>query len=216
MTTVTTLNAERSFTGARTYLVADLIATGLFGLEGAVAGAAAGLDLLGIVAVGFSTAAVGGILRDILLGEVPPAIFRSPSRIIAALSGCLVAIALYAGIGSVSTGALVTLDSAALALFAVTGARKAAAVGSNLWVVVMLGTITAVGGGMVRDVLLTKVPVVLTADVYASAAAAGALVVGICLRLRVPPVGAMVIGFAATLALRVAAVAFNWQLPSFR
>jgi uncharacterized membrane protein YeiH len=206
----------RAVLGARTYLVVDLVATALFGLEGAATGAAAGLDLLGIVVVGFSTAVVGGILRDILLGEAPPAVFRSPSRIIAALVGCLAAILLFATFGSVPVGVLVVLDAAALALFAATGARKAAGLGANLWVVVMLGTITAVGGGVVRDILLAKVPVVLTASVYASAAAAGALVVGICLRLKVPPVGAMALGFFVCLGLRLAAVALDWQLPTFR
>jgi uncharacterized membrane protein YeiH len=199
-------------TVARLYLAIDLAATLLFAIEGASAGIQAHLDLFGVLVVGFSPALVGGIIRDVLLGDTPPAALKSPSRIVVALLGGLIAFAVFSA-SSIPPAVLTTLDAAALALFAVTGALKAHEHGSNGWVVVMLGTITAVGGGVVRDVLLRKVPAVLTADIYATAAALGAFALWLALRLKVPPVWAMAIGFVVCFGVRLAAVAFDWQVP---
>jgi uncharacterized membrane protein YeiH len=196
----------------RLYLAIDLAATLLFSVEGASAGVAAHLDLFGVLVVGFSTALVGGIIRDLLLGDAPPAALKSPSRIVAALVGGLIAFAFFR-VNALPAELLTILDAAALALFAVTGAAKAREHGSNGWVVVMLGTITGVGGGVVRDLLLGKVPAVLTADVYASAAALGALALWFAVRLKLTPAWAMAIGFVVCFGVRLAAVAFDWQLP---
>ena len=203
----------RTTTAARWYLGVDLAATFLFAVEGASVGVRAHLDLLGVLVVGFCTALVGGVLRDLLMGEAPPAAFRSPSRIILALAGGLVAFVLFATVSEVPTSVLTVLDALALGLFAATGADKARQSGANGWVVVMLGTITAVGGGVVRDVLVNTVPIVLTASIYATAAAAGALVVWIVALLRWSPIVGMMLGFAVCVVLRLIAVAFGWQLP---
>jgi uncharacterized membrane protein YeiH len=190
----------------------DVAATAVFGVEGAAAGALAGLDIVGVVVVGFCTALVGGIIRDVLLGDLPPAALRSPVRIVVALlasgAGFLLAAA-------VTQAGLVfgILDAAGLALFDVTGAQKAFDHGSNGWVVVMLGAITGVGGGVVRDVLLGRQPVVLTSSVYAAAAAAGALVFLLLRRARVPDGWALLAGFAVCFTVRVLALVFGWQLP---
>lgn len=194
------------------YLWIDVAATLLFALEGASAGIQAHLDLFGVLVVGFSTALVGGIVRDLLLGDAPPAAFRSPSRIVAAFLGGLIAFALFSA-SAIPASVLTTSDAAALALFAVTGAAKAREHGSNGLVVVMLGTITGVGGGVVRDLLLGKVPAVLTADIYASAAALGAFSFWLTASLKLPPVWAMAIGIVVCFGVRTAAVAFGWQLP---
>jgi uncharacterized membrane protein YeiH len=190
----------------------DVAATAVFGLEGAAIGALAHLDILGVLVVGFTTALVGGIIRDVLLGDLPPAALRSPVRIVTALLASLAGFAL-AGLVTASGPVLGVLDAAGLALFTVTGAQKAMDRGSNGWVVVMLGTITGVGGGVVRDVLLNRAPVILTTGVYASAAALGALVFWLLRRVGVPTVWASAAGFAACFVLRVLALAFGWQLP---
>jgi uncharacterized membrane protein YeiH len=105
------------------------------------------------------------------------------------------------------------LDALGLALFAITGAEKALDHNSNGWVVVILGTLTAVGGGVTRDVLLAGVPSVLTSSLYASAAAAGSLAVYLAAKARLTPPVAMAIGFVVCAALRILAIAFDWQLP---
>jgi uncharacterized membrane protein YeiH len=205
-----------STAGRRLYSVADHAATGIFAIEGATAGVVAGLDVLGVIVVGFCTALVGGILRDVLLGDVPPAAFRSPSRIVVALAAAAFTFLLAGQLSSIPVGVLSVLDAAGLALFAVTGAQKALDHRSNGLVVVILGMMTAVGGGVVRDVLLDRVPLVLSGDVYATAAAAGALAVYIATRMRVAPVWAMTIGFGVCFVLRLVALTYGWQLPSFR
>lgn len=200
-------------TAGRLYSVADHAATALFAIEGARAGVAADLDLLGILVVGFSTALVGGILRDVLIGDLPPAAFRSPSRIIVALAGGAFVFLAAGELDLLPAELFVLFDAAGLALFAVTGAQKAIEHGSNGVVVVLLGTMTGVGGGVVRDVLLNRVPAVLTGDIYATAAALGALGVLVATRLRVPAVAALSIGFALCFALRMIAFTLGWQLP---
>ncbi len=206
------LRAPRSV-GAVSYLVADVAATALCGFEGALAAANAHFDLFGIAIIGFATALVGGILRDVLLGDLPPAAFRSPARIVAALLGSAAAFLHDLAGAGLPREAIQFVDAGALALFAVTGAEKAAARGSNLWVVGLLGTMTAAGGGIVRDVLLNRVPLILTADVYATAAAAGSVAVGIALKLRVRPLPAMAAGFVVCLGLRILAILLHWELP---
>lgn len=198
----------------RAAFATDIAATALFAFEGGIQAANAGLDVLGVLVVGFCTALVGGILRDILLGALPPAAFGSPSRIIVAFSGALLAFALLATTGEVASEHLVVLDALALGLFAVTGAELAIRRGCNPIVVVMLGTITAVGGGVVRDVLLGRIPVVLSESVYAGAAIVGIVVMLLCRRLRAGPVVSMAVGAAACVAVRLLAVVLDWSLPT--
>ncbi|WP_291053837.1 trimeric intracellular cation channel family protein [Herbiconiux sp.] len=202
--------------GARTtvlFTVADLVATLLFAFEGARLAAEAGLDVFGVLVVGCVSSLVGGILRDLLLGDTPPFAFRSPSRILVALLGSVAAIALVATQATAPDDLFAVLDALGLALFAITGAEKALDHNANGWVVVILGTLTAVGGGITRDLLLGHVPTVLTSSVYASAAAAASLVVYVAARLRLPPWVCMTLGFATCAALRILAIVFDWQLP---
>lgn len=191
----------------------DVAATFLFAVEGAMAGIAVGnVDLLGVIVVGFSTALIGGILRDTLLGDLPPAAFRTPSRILVALAGGIVAIAAWRLVNGIPDVVLLTLDAACLSLFAVTGAAKALEHRMSWIVVIVLGTITGVGGGVVRDLLLNRVPLVLSADVYASAAVGGIGVMLLARLVRVPLVPALWLGFVACVGLRLLAVAYGWSL----
>ncbi|SDZ12955.1 trimeric intracellular cation channel family protein [Herbiconiux ginsengi] len=205
--------SRHSTRAALAFTAADILATLLFAFEGARLAAEGGLDVFGIVVVGCASSLVGGILRDLLLGDTPPFAFRSPSRILVALLGSLIAFAVVAGNASAPDDLFAVLDALGLALFAITGAEKALDHGSNGWVVVILGTLTAVGGGVTRDVLLAGVPSVLTSSVYASAAAAGSLAVFLAARARLTPPMAMTIGFVVCASLRILAIVFDWQLP---
>lgn len=198
---------------ARAFDVVDIAATALFGIEGAAAAAHAGLDLLGILVVGFIVALAGGIIRDVLLGDLPPAAFGSPSRIVAALAASVGAFLLVGVVDVIPPFLLSTLDAVGLALFAVTGAQKAYEHGCNLWVVTMLGAITATGGGVVRDLILGRTPYVLSESVYGTAAIAGALTTGLVLRFTRRPRLALSCGFAVAFVLRMLAVVFGWELP---
>jgi len=188
--------------GARAFAALDILATGVRGVEGAALAAHAGFDLLGVLVVGFVAAVVGGILRDVLLGDLPPAALRSSSRIIVAFAASGATFVLLRLVDEVPSAVLLTLDGVGLALFAVIGAQKASAHGASLWVVVVVGVIAATGGGVVRDVLLGHTPVLLTQSVYGGAAAVGALATGILLLVTRRAHLSIVIGFVLAFALR--------------
>ncbi|MET0297394.1 MAG: TRIC cation channel family protein [Microbacterium sp.] len=206
-------DAPRPRLARRAFDAIDIAATALFGIEGAAAAAHAGLDLLGVVAVGFIVALAGGILRDVLLGDLPPAAFRSPSRIVAALAAALTTFVVLGVVDRIPELLLTTMDAVGLALFAVTGAQKAAERGANLWVVTILGAVTATGGGAVRDIILDRTPYVFSESVYATAALAGALAVGILLRTTRRTALALWVGFGVVFVLRMLAVLLGWELP---
>ncbi len=191
----------------------DLAATFVFGLEGASAAVNADLDVFGVLVLGFVTAVGGGIIRDLLIGDVPPAAFRDQRYMIVALLGAFVAFAIFAPISHVPQWLLTTLDAGGLSLFAVSGTTKALEFGANDLTAVICGIITAVGGGVIRDVLLNVVPQVLRTSVYASAALFGTVVMIVGIRLGQPRGRMMFVGGAACLALRLVAAWQHWSLP---
>jgi uncharacterized membrane protein YeiH len=191
----------------------DLAATFVFGLEGASSAVDANLDLLGVLVLGFVTALGGGIIRDLILGDVPPAAFQFQRYILAATLGALLAFVIFEPIAHAPTWILITLDAAGLSLFAVSGASKALMFGTNALTAVLLGGITATGGGVIRDVLLNKVPAILRVDVYASAALVGAAVMTIGVRRGQPRGRMMFIGGLLCFVLRMLAAWQHWGLP---
>jgi uncharacterized membrane protein YeiH len=191
----------------------DLVATFVFGLEGASAAVNANLDVFGALVLGFVTALGGGIIRDLLIGDTPPAAFRDQHYMITALVGALVATAIFAPISHVPRWVLTVLDAGGLSLFAVSGATKALEFGANDLTAMICGIITAVGGGAIRDVLLNVVPQVLRTSVYASAALFGTVVMLIGIRAGQPRGRMMCIGGVACLALRLVAAWQHWNLP---
>ncbi|MEV8239213.1 TRIC cation channel family protein [Microbacterium testaceum] len=203
MTSVRPLSGRPSL-GARAFATLDLLATAVRGVEGAALAAHAGFDLLGVLVVGFVTAVVGGILRDVLLGDLPPAALRSSSRIVVALGASVATFVLLALVDEVPSTVILTLDGVGLALFAVIGAQKASAHGASLWVVVAVGVVAATGGGVVRDVLLGHTPVLLTQSVYGGSAALGALATGILLVATRRAHLSIVVGFLLAFGLREA------------
>jgi uncharacterized membrane protein YeiH len=194
-------------------LIADLAGTLLFGIEGAVAAVQGNLDLLGIMVLAFATALVGGILRDLLLGATPPASLRDWRYPAAALLGGLIVISLYDFVLVIPPHILLVMDAAALALFAVAGTQKALLYKMHPSIAVLLGGLTAVGGGTLRDILLAQVPRVLNADIYATAALFGALVLVIARKLRVPSTAAAILGGVACFSLRLLSLWLHWNLP---
>ena len=147
----------------------DLAATSLFGLEGASSAVRADLDLFGVLGLGFVTALGGGIIRELIIGDVPPAGLRSERYILAALLGAAIAFAVFSPIAHIPSWILITLDAGGLSLFAVSGASKALLLGANDLAAMILGVVTGTGGGVIRDLLLNQVPAILRVDVYASA-----------------------------------------------
>jgi uncharacterized membrane protein YeiH len=191
----------------------DITGTVVFALEGATSAMAGGLDVFGVMVLSFATALGGGVIRDLLIGATPPAAlldWRYP--VVAFLAGGI-AFAFHGFLHEIPPSLLTGLDAAGLALFAVAGADKALAYRINPFVATLLGTITGVGGGTIRDVLLAQVPAVLRVDVYATAALAGAAVMVIGVKLHLPPTLAAFCGVAVCFALRMTAVTLHWNLP---
>ena len=194
-------------------LVVDFLGTFLFGIEGALSAIAGHLDVFGAMVLAFCTALGGGIIRDLLIGSIPPESIRDWRYGALAFFGGGTAIVFYQFVQQIPPLLLTTLDAAGLALFAVAGATKALSFKINPFVAILMGTITGVGGGTVRDTLLAQVPTVLRADVYATAAMLGAAVFVAGVKVRVPPTIAALLGGMACFALRIIAVKFHWRLP---
>jgi uncharacterized membrane protein YeiH len=200
-------------TGTLALLVVDLAGVLVFAVEGAMAGIRAELDVLGLMVVAFATALGGGLIRDVLIGAVPPNSVRDWRYAATAFLGGGTVFFFYEFIQRVPAGLMITLDAAGLALCAVAGSGKAIQFGINPLLAVLMGAVTGVGGGTIRDVLLTHVPGVLTEDVYAAAALAGATVVVIGMKIKVPGWAAMTLGAVTCFTLRMVAVTHHWNLP---
>jgi uncharacterized membrane protein YeiH len=197
----------------RLLLVADLAGTLIFGIEGATAAVGGNLDFLGIMVLAFSTALVGGIIRDLLIGAVPPASLRDWRYPATAFTGGLIVFFLYRFLLRIPPNVMIDLDAMGLALFAVAGTEKALEYELSPFIAVLLGTITAVGGGTIRDIFLAQVPRVLNSDVYATAALVGATVLVACRKAKVPPIWAAILGGTVCFLVRVIAVSHHWNLP---
>jgi len=155
-------------------LVLDLAGTSVFALDGAlVALRVARLDIVGAITLGMVTAIGGGIIRDLLIGAVPPATFSDWRYLAVATAGGLIAFLLGNRLERLAKP-ITVLDAAGLSLFAVTGATKALAFGLGAGQAIILGAITAVGGGTLRDVLVRRIPAVLESGLYAIPALIGA------------------------------------------
>lgn len=194
-------------------LAADLAGTVVFAIEGANAAIRAGLDLLGVLVLSFIVALGGGMVRDVLIGDAPPSAIRDWRYPVLAFAAGLVAFLFHTQVAALPPPLLTTLDAAGLALFAVAGAEKALDFQINPFIAMLMGAITGCGGGVIRDVLLARVPMVLVADIYASAALLGAAVLVLGRRLGCPPTVAALAGGLVCFTLRVAAVRYGWQLP---
>jgi uncharacterized membrane protein YeiH len=194
-------------------LVVDLVGTFVFAVEGALAGIRGDLDLLGLLVVSFVTALGGGTVRDLLIGSVPPNSIRDWRYGATAFAGGGAVFCFYEFFQHVPQHLIVTLDAAGLALFAMAGAGKALEFGIHPMLAVLMGVLTGVGGGTMRDVLMARVPGILHSDVYASAALVGAVVMVIGLAWKVPRTIAMTVGGVCCFALRMLAVARHWNLP---
>ena len=193
-------------------LVIELTGTLVFALSGATAGVRKRLDLFGVLVLSFAAASFGGIIRDLLIGAVPPASLQDWRYLAVSVAAGVVTFYWYPLIDRLSSPVLL-FDAAGLALFAVAGAQKALSFGMDPLMAALLGMVTGVGGGIGRDVLLAQVPTVLRSEFYAIAALAGAGVVVLGSLLSIPPTAATVAGIVVCFGLRLGAIRYGWRLP---
>jgi uncharacterized membrane protein YeiH len=183
----------------------------VFGLSGGLAAVRARLDLFGVLVLAGVVGLAGGITRDVLIG-VPPETFRDGRYLVA--TGVAGVACFFAGRGIERVHPRVLFfDAIGLSLFAVTGASKALGSGMGAAQAVLLGAITGIGGGMLRDVLLREVPTVLRSDLYAIPALAGAAVVAIAHQAGSDAGAYAVIGAGVCLALRLVGMRYGVTVP---
>ncbi len=197
------------------YYFLDLAGTFAFAISGATAARARRLDLFGICAIAFTVACGGGIVRDLCIGAIPPAGLTNWYYLATAMIAALMTIWLYPIVQKLKRP-VVLFDSVGLALFAVTGAQKALVFGHNAEVAILLGIVTAVGGGVIRDILLNRVPIILEKEIYASAAFLAALIVVLGASFNWLTNDWMsIIALIVCFSLRILALRYHWNLPIF-
>jgi len=192
----------------------DLAGTFVFALSGALVAVRGRLDLFGTLVLACATGLGGGIVRDVLLGDVPPLALTDWWYVVAAaLAGA--ATFLWHPALARWENLILTLDAAGLALFCVTGALKASDAGLGIVPAALLGMITATGGGIARDVLANRVPVVLEGGWYATPALVGASWAAASHHYDLPTVAVLVPGMLACFTWRALALHRGWSpLPA--
>lgn len=197
------------------YTILDLAGTFVFAISGAVAAKQRGLDLFGITAIAFIVACGGGIVRDLCIGAIPPAGLTNWRYLLVTVMATGMTVGFYPLVQKLYQPVLL-FDALGLGLFAVTGAQKTLAFGHNAEVAVLLGITTAVGGGVVRDVLLNRIPVILEREIYASAALIAALIVVFGRYVEwLSADWISIIALITCFVLRILALRFHWNLPAF-
>lgn len=196
-------------------LILDLAGTFVFAISGALAGVKGRFDIFGVVALSFVAGNFGGISRDVLIGAVPPAALTDLRYLLVSLLAGLITFLWSSDVDRLHKPVLL-FDAAGLALFAVAGAQKALAFGLNPVMAALLGMLTGIGGGMMRDILQAQIPIVLRADLYAVAALAGASVVVLGHLIQLPASACAAVGAALCFGLRFMAIRYGWRLPVAR
>jgi uncharacterized membrane protein YeiH len=195
--------------------VLDLVGVAVFAVSGVLAARSRGLDLLGVIVIAAITAIGGGTLRDLLLNRYPIFWITDTRYLTVIIASALLTVA-YARVRPAPGNALLVADAIGLALFTLSGAQVAEAAQCPAIIVVLMGTMTGVAGGVLRDVITAQVPLILRRDIYATAA-----IVGVALYLLLQAAGlqrsrAFGTGMVVVVALRLLAIRWGLQLPIFR
>ncbi|MCB1774818.1 MAG: trimeric intracellular cation channel family protein [Gammaproteobacteria bacterium] len=194
----------------------DLLGVAVFAISGALAAGQKGLDWVGVVALAVVTSIGGGTLRDVLLNRDAVFWIADPTYLWVILGAAVVTI-VHVRFLPVPANALRIADALGLALFSVLGAQIAEAEGASVVVVIVMGILTGVAGGIIRDVLIREVPLVFrpTEELYSVAALGGVLCYLLLKTLAVPASVAAIFGIMLVAGLRLAAVIWKIRLPAF-
>ena len=197
---------------ATTLVVLDLVGIFVFAVTGALVAVRKNLDLFAALVLGGVTGLGGGFVRDVLIGATPPAALADWRYLMVPVAAGLLTFAFHPVIGRLER--VVTLfDAFGLALFCVTGALKAVDYGLGPLPAALLGMVTGIGGGILRDVLAGRVPVIFEGALYATPALTGALVAVLLDRTDLPLVVVAAAGFSTCLGFRLLALVRGWRAP---
>jgi uncharacterized membrane protein YeiH len=195
--------------------VLDWVGTLAFALSGSLLGVRKRFDLFGVLFLSFVVAVAGGMMRDILIGALPPTAITDTHYFMISIGAGLLTFYWYPRVATLQHQILL-FDMVGLALFAVIGAQKALDYGINPLMAAIMGMLTGIGGGMARDVLAGEVPFVLRADLYAIAALAAGAAVSVGHVMGSPPLVPMLLGAALCISLRLMAIYPGWRAPVAR
>jgi uncharacterized membrane protein YeiH len=193
-------------------LIADLVGVAVFAASGASAGVAKRLDVFGVVFIGAAAALGGGILRDVVIGDFPPLAFADWRFSVTAAAASLLVFFLHPQLVRVRRTVLV-LDAAGLGLFTAAGTLKALDFHVPVVGACILGMITGIGGGLLRDLLTAEIPLVLRREIYAVAALVGSVAIVFGRRWGVPNLVLLLSAAALVFAIRIVAIVRNWSAP---
>ena len=192
----------------------DLFGVAVFALSGALMAGRYQLDPFGVIVLSAVTAIGGGTIRDIIL-DVPVFWVHDVSYLFTIVMTALLTILMVRQPSRIPRRFLLIADAFGLALFAVLGTQKALSFDTPMAIAMVMGVITGVAGGMIRDVLCNVIPMILRQEIYATAALlGGALFCGL-IYLEIPQQYAMIIAIAGALSLRLAAIYWQLSLPAF-
>lgn len=190
----------------------DLLGIFVFALSGGLVAVRKNLDLFGVLVLAGITGLGGGFLRDLLVGAVPPAALEDWRYLTVPVAAGLVTFWFHPALGRMER--LVTFfDAAGLGLFCVTGALKALAFGLGPLPAALMGMLTGIGGGMLRDLLAGRVPVVFRGELYATPALVGALLAVVGVEASLPPAAVAVPAAVVCTGWRLLAVRRGWDAP---
>lgn len=190
----------------------DMLGTAAFAASGAWAGIRRGMDLFGVLVLGLVTATGGGTLRDLLLGDTPPFIFKDETYLYLSITISLAVFVFHRRMAFLQHP-LLYFDAVGLGTFVVIGTGKSLDFRMGLIGSVMMGVMTATAGGMMRDVLSGRVPLVLQKEVYASACLAGGMLLCLLSRTPLPRNWTLLAAAVTVIVLRLLAIRYNWSLP---
>ena len=190
----------------------DIVGTFAFALSGGVRAVENRMDPFGVVFLSFVAAVSGGVMRDVLIGNVPPAALQSELYVILAIVAGTICFYFYEQIIKLARPVAV-FDAVGLGLFCVVGASKALEAGLSPVMAALLGMLTAVGGGIAADILTARPPMVLQKEIYALAALAGAFLFTIGNHVGLPGNIMAPLSALFAISLRLIAMSYDWHLP---
>jgi uncharacterized membrane protein YeiH len=194
-----------------TLVTLDLVGIFVFAISGALVAVRKEMDIFGVLVLAGTTGLGGGFLRDVLIGAIPPAALEDWRYLLVPVGAGLLTFAYHPALARMERTVNV-FDAFGLALFCVVGALKAVDYGLGPVPAALLGMVTGIGGGMVRDVLAGRVPVIFRGELYATPALAGAAVAVLGDRAGLPLV-ATAAGAGVCLTWRLLAMWRNWRAP---
>jgi uncharacterized membrane protein YeiH len=193
-------------------LVLDLVGIFVFAISGALVAVRKRLDVFGVLVLAGTTGLGGGFLRDVLIGATPPAALADWRYLLVPVAAGLVTFVFHPTVGRVERLVNVA-DAAGLGLFCVTGALKALDYGLGPVPAALMGMVTGIGGGMARDLLAGRVPVVFSSELYATPALVGAAWAVVADALDQPIAVVALPGVAICFGFRVLALRRDWRAP---